>query len=179
MKIAITGHTKGIGKNLFDRFSSCHTVLGFSRSNGYNIITHQSQIIEQTKDCDIFINNAFAGPGQLNLFNELFDLWKQDHTKTIVNINSVSHYLDYISVRSNYSVAKNYLYQKTMSKMFEKDKKCRIISFSPGPIDTPMDNKIPKDKKLTVDEFCDIVEYAINLPQHIELGDVGVWKINT
>ena len=34
MKIAITGHTKGIGKAIADLYPN---VIGFSRSNGYDI----------------------------------------------------------------------------------------------------------------------------------------------
>ena len=34
MKIAITGHSRGIGKELFNIFNVDHQVEGFSRSNG-------------------------------------------------------------------------------------------------------------------------------------------------
>ena len=34
MKISITGHTKGLGKELTTRFDD---VVGFSKSNGYDI----------------------------------------------------------------------------------------------------------------------------------------------
>ena len=36
-KIVITGHTSGIGKAIFDKFTevSCHEIIGMSRSNGY------------------------------------------------------------------------------------------------------------------------------------------------
>ena len=37
MKISITGHSKGIGKACFDLLSKEHNVVGFSRSNGFNI----------------------------------------------------------------------------------------------------------------------------------------------
>ena len=58
MKIAITGHTQGIGKRAYDRL--CPDIIGFSRSNGYDITNSgdQKRIIEESKDCDIFINNA-------------------------------------------------------------------------------------------------------------------------
>ena len=36
MKIAITGHTRGIGKACADVFRH-HTIYGYSRSNGYDI----------------------------------------------------------------------------------------------------------------------------------------------
>mgnify|MGYP001626557762 CR=1 FL=1 len=37
MKIALTGHTSGIGKALYDILSQEHDVVCFSRSNGYDI----------------------------------------------------------------------------------------------------------------------------------------------
>ena len=36
-KIAITGHTKSLGKSLFDSLAIKHQVAGFSRSNGFDI----------------------------------------------------------------------------------------------------------------------------------------------
>ena len=38
-RIVITGHTGGIGKAIFDKFTevSCHKIIGMSRSNGYDI----------------------------------------------------------------------------------------------------------------------------------------------
>ena len=43
MKIAITGHTKGIGQAIYDLLGQEHDVIGYSRSNGYNI--NQPEII--------------------------------------------------------------------------------------------------------------------------------------
>ena len=58
MKIAITGHTQGIGKCAFKRLSP--NIIGFSKSTGYDItkFNDRKRIIEESKDCDIFINNA-------------------------------------------------------------------------------------------------------------------------
>ena len=88
MKIAITGHTHGIGKRAYDRL--CPNIIGFSRSNGYDItnLDDRKRIIEESKDCDIFINNATAEFGQTLLFLELFQEWKNNPNKTIVNVGS-------------------------------------------------------------------------------------------
>lgn len=61
MKIAITGHSKGIGKELYNIFDSDHQVEGFSRSNGFDIATHHKLIARSVKDCDVFVNNAWSG----------------------------------------------------------------------------------------------------------------------
>jgi len=87
MKIAITGHTQGIGKRAYDRL--CPDIIGFSRSNGYDItkLDDRKRIIEESNHCDIFINNATAEFGQTLLFLELFNNW-QYQNKTIINVGS-------------------------------------------------------------------------------------------
>jgi hypothetical protein len=88
MKYALTGHTKGIGKKLYEKLNP--NVLGFSKSTGYDITKKEDRekIIEQSKDCSIFINNASENFGQTLLFLELFELWKNNHQKTIINVGS-------------------------------------------------------------------------------------------
>ena len=59
MKIAITGHTNGIGKACYDLLSQEHQVIGFSRSSDYDINDPES-IFSSAKDSDVFINNAYS-----------------------------------------------------------------------------------------------------------------------
>ena len=90
-KICIIGHTKGIGKACADIFSE-HEVLGFSRSNGFDI-KQPDAIIESSNDCDVFINNACEGDYQLKLFKHRYITWRDDSEKTIVNLVSKAKYL--------------------------------------------------------------------------------------
>jgi short-subunit dehydrogenase len=87
MRIAITGHTSGIGKCAYTRLTP--NIIGFSRSNGYNINNplDRQRIINESNNCDIFINNAAAGFGQTELFIELFKEW-QTQDKLIINVGS-------------------------------------------------------------------------------------------
>ena len=78
MKIAITGHTKGIGKACHDLLSEDHEVTGFSRSNGYDINDPES-IFSSAKDSDVFINNAYSGTAQSALFDIFFQDWENCH----------------------------------------------------------------------------------------------------
>ena len=87
IKYAITGHTSGIGKSLFNRLlPNC---LGFSKSTGYDITMHagRSKIIKEISDCDIFINNACNGFGQTLLLIDLIKEW-DIAGKTIINVGS-------------------------------------------------------------------------------------------
>ena len=56
MKIAITGHTKGIGKAIYEHFQP--NIIGFSRSNGYDILKDMESIFRESTDTTVFINNA-------------------------------------------------------------------------------------------------------------------------
>jgi len=87
MKYVVTGHTQGIGKSLFNRLSP--NCIGFSKSTGHDITKKECrrEIIKQSKDCDVFINNATDGLGQTLLLVELFTEWK-DTDKIIINVGS-------------------------------------------------------------------------------------------
>lgn len=87
MKYAVTGHTQGIGKSLFERISP--NCIGFSKSTGYDITIKEcrQQIIRESSDCNVFINNATDGIGQTLLLIELFNAWKYS-TKVIINVGS-------------------------------------------------------------------------------------------
>lgn len=89
MNIAVTGHTSGIGLALFNKFKkSGHTINGFSRANGYDIGTSAlDNILLQSVDCDMFVNNAYHDLGQNKLLAELLKLWEGTN-KYIINISS-------------------------------------------------------------------------------------------
>lgn len=61
MKIYITGHTSGLGKKLYDFYvDQKYEVIGFSRSNGYDLEENFQEIIDQIDTDGIFINNSYA-----------------------------------------------------------------------------------------------------------------------
>ena len=76
MKIAITGHKKGIGKAFAEQLSARgHEIVGISRSDGENIrrVPHTASLIEP---CDLFINNAQTGYAQTELLYEVWKRWE-------------------------------------------------------------------------------------------------------
>jgi hypothetical protein len=72
-RIIITGHTRGLGKAIYDRFKevSCREIIGMSRSNGYDIDKNFDRIVEEAAGAEIFINNAYRDRQQLKLFHAL------------------------------------------------------------------------------------------------------------
>ena len=64
MKIAITGHTAGIGQAFANILQGRgHDIVGLSKRNGDNI-RNIVKIVEKITPCDLFINNAQAGYAQ-------------------------------------------------------------------------------------------------------------------
>lgn len=155
MKVAITGHTQGLGQALFRHFNS-YDVIGFSRNNGYNIADpiSRSKILEQLVDVDIFINNAYNNydDSQLQLLMGVYDLWK-DLDRVIINISS----------RYTTGVEK-YCKDKEQQDLFCKSKEFflpHIINLKPGLFDTARVKNI-QGKRLSVHDIIDIVDFALN-----------------
>jgi len=84
MKIAITGHKRGIGQEFARQLSNMgHEVVGISRSDGGNIrrVSHTASIIEP---CDMFINNAISFYAQTELLFEVWHRWQASKDKHII-----------------------------------------------------------------------------------------------
>lgn len=86
-KIAVTGHTSGLGKSFFDLLTQQgHQVTGFSRTNGYDIRDYSivSKIINEIQDFDLFINNAKPDYTQSQIVYRL----SRDWHGTVLSIGS-------------------------------------------------------------------------------------------
>ena len=92
MKIAITGHTHGIGKEFAEQLSKRdHEIIGISRRDGENIrrILHTASLIEPA---DMFINNAQSNYAQTELLYEVWKRWANwlpPRKKWIWNISTI------------------------------------------------------------------------------------------
>jgi len=73
MKIAITGHTAGIGKAFAEAYSE-HEIIGLSKRDGNNI-RNTLQIANAIEPCDVFVNNAQDGYAQTELLLEVHKRW--------------------------------------------------------------------------------------------------------
>ena len=175
LKIAITGHTKGIGKACAELLGQEHEIHGMSRSNGFDI-NNTKPIIMMTNSCDVFINNAYSGTKQSELFDELFNLWRTDDTKTIVNINSRSKY---DGVRTTlYGADKKHLDHIAQSNVFsDMNKRVRVININPGYVDTDMIPDRAKDyNKLTPMKVAETIKWCLDQPQEVEINELSIWS---
>ena len=172
MKVAITGHTKGIGKAIAELYPG-H--IGFSRSNGYDITTseHRERILSESEQCDIFINNAFEEEYQIDMFEEIFEQWRDLQSKTIVNLNSRTKYMS--PSNNDYWNTKIKLGEQVNKHLF--DRECRIININPGFVLT--DTAKPSIDKyqlpyISTQECAQYIKWAIDQP--IEIFDLSFWK---
>lgn len=175
MKIAITGHSKGIGKAIADVYHG-NDVKGFSRQNGYDITDSSTinRIIVESQDCDVFVNNAYAGTAQVDIFERLLSIWKQDESKTIVNINSRTIYN--AASQRQYTINKKLLRSSAVNAIRDPNRRCRIININPGYIKTDMTEEVHHQfKMMSVEQLADMIKWCLDQPSGIEIGELSVW----
>ncbi len=157
MKVALTGHSGAIGSEIVKLLGE-ENVIGFSRSNGYDIRKSPDEIILASFDCDVFINLANDGFASTELLIELYNDWR-DEPKQIINVGSaIADYYDMRIELAQYAAEKAAL--KHTAKIFNHDNSlclCRYVSF--GYIDTPkMRAKYPEAHDLmTTEEAAKII----------------------
>ena len=81
-KIAITGHSSGIGSAVMDLLDlTCNgtEIKGYSKSNGWNIADNDGDKIIQELidfDPDVVVNNAYYPEIQTKILKNLFEEWQ-------------------------------------------------------------------------------------------------------
>jgi hypothetical protein len=166
MKIAITGHTAGIGQALAEIYASNgHEIVGLSRRNGYNIrsITKVASAIEP---CDIFINNAQVGFAQTELLFAVYKLWQQQPNKKIINISTMLTSLP-VSVLPGIEMTEYYVQKKSLEEAVSQLKNFRagpkICLVKPGAVATQPGQTAPRP-------YADVNEWATQLIAILDAG---------
>lgn len=155
MKVAITGHTSGLGKEISSYYPVC---IGLSRSNGFDIANSQ-RIVNTVYDCDIFYNNAHCGFHQVSMFYDLARLWANDDTKIIVNISSAApeRCQGFMFPYATEKMALDYASKQVME---DPRYKCNVVLVKPGFVDTPETQHIDKNKIPVDKAAASIVKYV-------------------
>lgn len=176
MKVAITGHTNGIGLGLYNYFvENKHEVIGFSRTNGYTMPEANERILEQIVDCDIFINNSEPILSQAFFMKKLWPLW-WDKEKTIIVIGSVlSKIVTEIPEFGKAQLDKKILDFECRKITYDmrEGRKCVITSIHPSFVKTNLHSEFkvpdaPEEVTLSVQEVVDIVDMTLKSPVAIE-----------
>lgn len=165
MKIAITGHTAGIGKALAEQYENLgHTIVGLSKRNGYNIRV-TPKIADLVEPCDVFVNNAQAGYAQTDLLFEMAQRW-QGTSKRIVVISTMMTQ-DPVSCLPGFDMD-HYRVQKVALEEAVKQIRAQQLGIKvnivrPGNIATSADKTVPP--------AADVDNWASTLIQILELAD--------
>jgi hypothetical protein len=163
MKIAITGSNHSLGKNICESLVN-HELIRLDRPENY-----VNTIEEIVDDCDIFINCGYKDTTQTILFEKVFKKWIYEK-KTIVNI--LTSALIFGSPNKKYVDDKRNLEQKTL-ELRTPDKEVRIINVYPHTLES---TTTAPNQKLKFSEVSDIIKWIIELPQDIEIFEIGISK---
>lgn len=108
LKIAITGHKQPerLGGSLHRYFKTHNTIRGYSKSDGWDVRYNTKEIIYDSADCDIFINNIAGVDLEKNIYGqvEILKEWYEVHkgkNHVIVNISCIIPWLWYMQDFSN------------------------------------------------------------------------------
>ena len=93
-KVAITGHTRGIGKALVERLDKRdYEIKGFSQSTGYNLqrVSTVKKVVNECLewDADVLVNNAYVPDNQVRLLYTMYEQWVNT-PKLIINMGAIS-----------------------------------------------------------------------------------------
>lgn len=165
MKVAITGHTQGFGNSLYKIFKSQeHEVLGFSRSNGFDISNNliREQIANEIKNFDVFINNAYHPQGQIDMLDEILKFWANTE-KIVVNISSLIVYKD-----SPYFKGEIELYRDSKIKLNNIIKNykgsVKILNVMPGLLNTDfylIPDTFDRSNSINTDSLAELIHIVI------------------
>ena len=145
MKIAITGHTAGIGQALAEEYRlDGHEIVGLSQRDGNNI-RNIPKICDQIEPCDLFVNNAQAGYAQTELLFEMANRWAG--TRKYIIVISTMMTQEPISSLSGldmdqYRVQKVAL-EEAVQQIRHRRLGLKIIIVRPGNIATSLDKTVP------------------------------------
>lgn len=167
MKVAVTGHTRGIGKEIANYFvKHGFELVGFSKSTGYNIRDPEirKKIVEESKECSVFVNNAMAmvDDSQTSMLKEIYESWN-GQPKLIINVSSISG--DHVWRENKLQIP-----QPVYSKIkHDQDVFCasriglpRVLNLKPGMVDTDLTRIVPGKPKLDVSVISTILDFVLS-----------------
>ena len=177
MKIAITGHSAGIGQALATQYKERgHEIVGLSKRDGFNIRV-TPKIADLIEPCDVFINNAQEGYAQTELLFEMAKRW--EGTKKHIIVISTMMTQDPTSVLPGlnmeaYRVQKLAL-EEAVKQIRHRRLGIKITIVRPGNIATDLTKTVPPAAdvnnwaKTLVEFFHTAQERNLNIPD-ISLG---------
>jgi hypothetical protein len=193
--IAITGTSWGLGSAILAHAPTEWTIVRINRAGGpglpdpefmRNVFWKLTQ-----SGADVFVNNVYGGGSgqtgedqnpQLSLFRGVLNMWRDDPSKTIINICSMASYFAQTPAgtgvdqvyRQNKLALRNASEQATLDT---ENVKCRVIAFSPGYVLTARTEGKPY-VMLSAAEAARYVWWLIQQPQDIRIPHFAVFAVD-
>lgn len=146
-RIFVTGHTRGIGKAIFDLYKSKnYFCYGVSKSAGLDVDKDCDAIVQQMANFKYIVLNAYAKDSQLKMLKAIIDLYKNDekHVAVITSTSGTQAGMDSSLKQQEYNwYCKN---KKELIEFIEKaqqdlyDYPIQIYDVCPDTVDTDMSN---------------------------------------
>ena len=172
MKVALTGHTSGIGKAIYESLTSKgYEVHGFSKSNGYPLPESITRLVQEVKDFDIFINNTYWGFAQALIMDQLVKQWANVPGKRIICMGSTSANVltsTYPLYTASKKALESFCYMSQTQRVWPS-----ITNLKLGMVDTPRTD-YSKEPKLTPKEVSIMVLWILKLPAHMVVPEIVV-----
>jgi len=170
MRVGITGHLSGLGKELYTRIPDS---IGFDLGSHHDI-KNPDPWIDALLGCDVFINNAYDGFHQANMLEKVFLKWMNED-KTIINISSTASEIKHINYQMGfYPIHKKALDEACM-RLQHIEKKCRVVNIKIGWMDTPMTEGFDT-AKLPVDGVATKIIDVMNDKDITSITIEGPWQ---
>lgn len=149
MKIAITGHSAGIGQQLAQIYTEQgHEIVGLSYRDGHNI-RNVPKIVESVEHCDMFINNAQAGFAQTELLHEVWRRWRGQQ-KHIINISTIMALSPTTSDNYELYRIEKIALEEMMRQLYNKSPWPKMTLVRPGSVATQPGQAQPEYADVTV-----------------------------
>jgi NAD(P)-dependent dehydrogenase (short-subunit alcohol dehydrogenase family) len=167
MKIAITGHTQGIGKALYSHWAmQGHDVVGISRQTGYDLLTDKNKIIEEVRTADVFVNNANILNCQDLLIKETIN-----HVDKIITIGSALHHYKHFCGPFEYIEEKHQLFNLIKHKVIDPAVHSKFLhvglAFLPH-------EYIDQENFISWEQIIDVIDFWIERPVFWDIN--FTWK---
>ena len=174
-KILITGHTRGIGKAIFDFFKeNGFACKGVSKSTGYDIEDDTDRIVDMVKSFGYVVLNAYKDDSQTIMLKKIIEKY-QNFNKKIAVITSTSgtsagedenfnepDYVEYCQHKKNLIDCVSNAQQELIKKPLS------VFDICPDVVDTDMTEGLWEEwPKLKAEEVAECVWLCFNKTYNI------------
>ena len=174
-RIFITGHTRGIGKAIFDLFQSKNFMCyGVSKSTGMDIDKDCDAIVQQMANFQYIVLNAYEKDSQLRMLQMIVERYHDDSKKIAVitstsgtpaGMDSSLKHQEYNWYCKNKKSLIEYI-EKIQQDLYEKP--IRIFDVCPDTVNTDMSKGLWEEyPKLQAQEVAECVDMCFSKPYNI------------